>query len=506
MGISGEQKLRKALSEDFSFYAEECLVIRPKEGGTASLTLNAAQEYINNKLNQQYEDTGKVRALILKGRQQGASTYTEGRFYWRVTHRLGARAFILTHEAESTSAIFEMVQRYHDNCPQPVRPTLGASNAKELHFPNLDSGYKVGTAGNATVGRGQTVQYFHGSEVAFWKNTGELTKGILQAVPDAADTEIILESTANGVGNYFHQQWQKAVSGESEYIPIFVPWHWQPEYTKPVPDGFQRTKEEIELVEQFGLTDGQLVWRRNKIIELSVDGTDGERAFKQEYPNYPDEAFQNTGEDGFILPVHVMRARRADVDPAKVKIVGVDPSRGGDRFSTITRAGRKAYNLKSRQGVLTLGDAVSVCRKILDDEQPNMMFVDAGGGADLVDRLHELGYQDKVKAIAFGAKAHESDKYRNKRAEMYANLNNWLTDDDMPVQIPDKDSLQADLCAPRRVNNSMELLQLERKEEIKKRGLLSPDEADALALTFAEPVREIDPEPWGSPSTNWMSS
>ncbi len=500
-----ERQALETLEADFPWYAQECLTIRPKDGGAIPLTLNIAQTHIHEQLEAQHKELGKVRALVLKGRQQGASTYTEARYYHKVTHRMGARAFILTHEADSTSAIFEMVQRYHDNCLELVKPSLGASNVKELHFAGLDSGYKVGTAGNATVGRGQTIQYFHGSEVAFWKNTGEITKGILQAVPDADNTEIILESTANGVGNYFHQQWQKAVAGESEYIPIFTPWFWQPEYSKAIGREFTKTPEEVQIVEQFGLTDEQINWRRFKIVDLSIGGVSGEQAFKQEYPLYPDEAFQNTGEDGFILPVHVMKARKNDVEAAKLKIVGVDPSRGGDRFSTVTRAGRKAYNLQSRQGVITLGDAVTVCRKILDDEKPAMMFIDAGGGADLVDRLHELNYEN-VKAIAFGAKSSDPEKYRNKRAEMYALLNEWLTSEDTPVQLPDEDSLQSDLCAPRRVNNSMELFQLERKEEIKRRGLLSPDEGDALALTFAEPVREIDTSSWGSGSGSWMSS
>ena len=113
-----------------------------------------------------------------------------------------------------------------------MKPSTGASSAKELYFDGLDSGYKVGTAGNKSVGRGTTIQYFHGSEVAFWPHASEHAKGILQAVPDARDTEIILESTGNGIGNYFHQQWQLAERGESEYQAIFVPWYWQTEYTK----------------------------------------------------------------------------------------------------------------------------------------------------------------------------------------------------------------------------------------------------------------------------------
>ena len=109
--------------------------------------------------------------------------------------------------------LFEMTKRYYENLPQFVKPTIEKSNAKELKYSALDSGYKIGTAGNAEVGRGQTIQYFHGSEVGFWKNAGKLTKGIMQAVPNADDTEVILESTANGVGNYYHLQWKAAEKG-----------------------------------------------------------------------------------------------------------------------------------------------------------------------------------------------------------------------------------------------------------------------------------------------------
>ena len=75
-----------------------------------------------------------------------------------------------------------------------MKPRTGKANAKELSFPLLDSGYKVGTAGTEGVGRSDTIQYFHGSEVAFWKSADQHMDGIFQAVPDAPDTEIILEA------------------------------------------------------------------------------------------------------------------------------------------------------------------------------------------------------------------------------------------------------------------------------------------------------------------------
>ena len=157
------------LKDDYPHYAEKCLRIRPKDpkAGNQPFVLNPAQRYLHEKLEEQRQRTGKVRALVLKGRQQGISTYVGGRFYHRVTHSRGLRCFILTHEQEATNNLFGMVDRYHENCPELVRPSTGAANAKELYFDLLDSGYAVGTAGTKAVGRSQTVQLFHGSEVAF---------------------------------------------------------------------------------------------------------------------------------------------------------------------------------------------------------------------------------------------------------------------------------------------------------------------------------------------------
>src|SRR5262249_59037905 len=95
-----------------------------------------------------------------------------------------------------------------------------------------DSGYKVGTAGTKAVGRSSTIQLFHGSEVAFWPFADTHAAGILQAVPNEDNTEIILESTANGIGNFFHQAWRDAEAGKNDYIAIFVPWFWQEEYRR----------------------------------------------------------------------------------------------------------------------------------------------------------------------------------------------------------------------------------------------------------------------------------
>ena len=285
MTISDREKaIRQKLKDNFPHFASKCLKIRTKEGQILPFTLNRAQQYIHAKLEEQKALTGKVRALILKGRQQGCSTYVGARYYHQVIHRFGTQAFILTHALDATNNLYKMAQRYYENTPSLIKPEVTTSNAKELIFGKLDSGYKLGTAENQSVGRSATIQLLHGSEVAFWNHASEHAKGIFQAVPNATGTEIVLESTANGVGNFFHQQWQKAEAGESEYIAIFVPWFWQEEYQTNVPDNFALTVDEEELMRQYNLTIKQIAWRRNKITEFSVNGTDGVKSFMQEYP------------------------------------------------------------------------------------------------------------------------------------------------------------------------------------------------------------------------------
>jgi hypothetical protein len=500
--LSDQLDKRQKLKDDFEYYARNCLRIRTKHEGLQPLLLNDAQKYIHDRLEVQLKESGKVRAILLKGRQQGASTYVEGRFIWRTTHNKGTKAFILTHDGESTNALFEMTERYYDNLPPFVKPTTSAANAKELHFDALDSGYKIGTAGNKAVGRGQTIQYFHGSEVSFWVNASEHTKGIMQAVPDADGTEVIWESTANGVGNFFHEQWKLAEKGLSEFQAIFVPWFWQSEYKKELPEDVVFSDEESLLAEVYGLSREQLYWRRMKVAELTTDGVDGLKAFKQEYPMNAAEAFQVSGGDGLINADSCMLARNNKVSGNGPLVVGVDPSRGGDRFAIVKRQGRKMYGMKSYKGEECdkLGKNVAICKDILDTtdddagKEPDMMFIDFGSGADIVDRLHELGYKKRVKAVHFSSTPLNPKKYKNKRNEIWGEMADWLVDESLPPEIPDDDEMQADLCASPYDRDSNDRRVLWSKDKIKSKYGFSPDYGDAGALTFTEPVSTTKPK------------
>jgi hypothetical protein len=438
---------------------------------------------IHERIEAQRAETGKVRAIILKGRQQGCSTYVEARYYWRVTHRSGVRAFILTHEAEATNNLFDMAVRYHENCPDPVRPSTGAANAKELIFDKLDSGYKVGTAGTKGVGRSSTIQYFHGSEVGFWPFAHEHAAGVMQAIPDAPDTEVILESTANGVGNFYHEQWTKAVAGESEFIAIFVPWFLQPEYRSPAPKDIVLDEGEAELVGAYGLDLDQIAWRRKKVAELgSVE------LFRQEYPCSPDEAFQTSIEHA-VVPIELVRsAINRNVGQAGYRRVwGLDVARSltGDRTALAKRWGN---TLLEPVKWWRLPDLMQIAGTVYQEylaaeEKPDEICVDViGFGAGVVDRLNEMGLPVTGINVAESPSV-DGAKYMRLRDELWFKAREWFEGRD--VRMPPDEALIGELTGVKYKITSSGKLQVEGKDEMKARGLRSPDLADAFNLTLS---------------------
>jgi len=489
------------LAADLNRFANEHLKIRTKSGAITPLHFNQAQRYVHQRLEAQKAKTGKVRALLLKARQQGFSTYIGARFYHQATHQQGIEVFILTHEADATDNLFGMVERYHEHNDAITRPATGAANAKELTFPVLDSGYSVGTAGAKAVGRSKTVQRFHGSEVAFWPNAKSHFAGVVQTIPDLAGTEIVLESTANGLGNEFHERWQQAEAGVGDYIAIFVPWFWSPEYSREPGPGFTLTDEEQEYADLYGLDDGQMAWRRAKIAELKDP-----LLFKQEYPATAAEAFQTTGSDSFIKPEEVLRARKNSLDGIGPLIIGVDPKReGNDRFSIAWRRGRKVEKVESDPAPTDTLRSATMLKDIIDRDKPAKMFIDVGGnGGAIYDVL--VSWDEKYASVCvlvnFGSKPVHPPKRdlagkpmagpKNRRAEMWDLSRDWLRDEG-GADLPDLDSLQADACAPQyHYDPTTSQLVLESKEHmVQVRKLRSPDEWDAIALTFAEPVGDM---------------
>lgn len=501
MAINFDAAKLKRLRDDFEYFAKHCLRIRTKEGKVEPLRLNRAQRYLHDRLEDQRRKTGKVRAIILKGRQMGASTYIEGRFYWRLWGAKGLTASILTHEQKATDNLFAMAKRYHDNVPDVFRHPTKAANAKELAFEGRDCSYAVATAGTKEVGRSSTIQLFHGSEVAFWPNAEEHTAGLLQAIADADGTERIFESTANGIGNVFQRRYKAAERGASDDQAVFMPWYWDDGYRTPCPENWIAPSKWEQYGETYRLERDQLYWAFLKSRDMATatgqDDSEPCWKFKQEYPANADEAFQTAG-NSFVPSNHIAMARTRRVIPQGALIIGVDPARGGgDKTGIIDRIGRKmghhvCATWDFDDTMVIAGHVVGLINKF----RPAAVNIDVGGlGAGVVDRLLELGYGYCVNPINFGSSPigvgpTGDELYANRRAEMWDVMRDWMAGE---VQVPDLDELHADLAAPvwgkgaTRHKSDNELV-LEPKDSIRERLGFSPDLGDAAALTFAIPI------------------
>ena len=288
-----KRKKKEQYKNNFELFAKEQIRIITKNAsqGFVPFVFNSAQVSINEKLESQLKSTGKVRAIVLKARQQGISTYCAARVFWKTYFTPFTRSVVMAHDSATSDALFNMSRNIIDNMEEP--PTLQKSNAKEILFEHNKSGYRLYTAGAKEAGRGTTPTIAHLSEVAFWQFDEQILAGLFQGISQENETEVILESTANGASGEFFRLFQGAMHGENEYIPIFLPWYITPEYRRKAPEGFERDAEEEELVEEYGLDDDQLYWRRLKI------GESGERKFIQEYPASAEEAFLVTGNNVF---------------------------------------------------------------------------------------------------------------------------------------------------------------------------------------------------------------
>lgn len=281
-------------------YIEEFIKIRDKSGNIVDFKLNMPQQKLYDIIKKQRQEGKPVRVIILKARQMGFSTLTEAILFKETATKFNIKTGIITHLDTATTNLFNMSKGFYDNLPQTMKPAVKNSNAKEIIFDNdegtgLKSKIKCMTAGTSGVGRSDTFNNLHISELAFWQGDVKATlTGLFQAVPNLPNTMIIIESTANGFEHY-KSLWDMAVKGESDFIPLFVGWNELDEY-KMKYSGFELTKEEKELKEQYNLTNEQLEWRRWCIKNNCSGDID---QFQQEYPINPQEAFLTSGRPVF---------------------------------------------------------------------------------------------------------------------------------------------------------------------------------------------------------------
>lgn len=387
--------------DDMEAYASLVLRIRDKGANLRPLDANFAQRYVERKLEAQRKDTGRVRAIVLKARQEGVSTWTAARFFRRVHLQAGQKGLVVADSLDRAGAIFGIYERFFQNLPADLTPVRKSyANQKRLAFSH-DSEIAVRPASDSEAGRAQTIHCLHASELAYWPQSTqrEAWVSLLQAIPDDG-TEIIVESTAKGAGGLFHELWELSQKKGSGWIGIFLPWWIHEEYeVEPLQaelDSIASHPDDFELLamsegvsyegKQWVLSLPKLAWRRRKIIEAFGGdpitlGADATREFMREYPATADEAFLMSGacffdEDelrrmsqfGTREPVRVGTLKQ--IDGPNSSIIKLEPS---------VRGALDVFELPDKEGHYVIGADTATGKEVISRRTQSTEAREAGG-------------------------------------------------------------------------------------------------------------------------------
>lgn len=296
-------------STDYNYYATNLLRIKTINSEIKPLSFNAPQDRLHMLLERLHAEQRLMRVIVLKARREGISTYSEGRIFWRSHFNENTDSVVIAHEKDSGNNIFNMCKLFYEELPVQFRPMVRYSSKKELAFenpdpkdrvrnPGLRSSIEVVTAGKKNVARGAGYHNLHASELASWQFAEDVIPALVPTIPKTEQSLIIYESTAKGVGNFFHKEWLRAKEGDSNFAPFFLAWFDLPEYTQAFRNVQERVlfeetlnEEERELKAKHALTLEQLNWRRTTIHDLLNDV----ELFRQEYPSTDTEAFIVSG-------------------------------------------------------------------------------------------------------------------------------------------------------------------------------------------------------------------
>jgi len=334
------------------------LSVVQKGSGLARLgdIIHWPQQHIVDVVSRNLDEGRPTRLIVLKARQLGISTIAEAIQFTLAMLNDNFRGQIITHLAKTNSNLLGMAQTFFNYFPYEAMYVQRYGGQQGLGWEPNNSRIGVATARTEASGRGETIHYLHGSEVAFWDNASGNMAALGQAVPKSPFSFVLLESTANGLGNWFSTTWDDAVSGDNDYVPLFFPWQTHDEYriesvglaaidlTATVLDEHEqalydffaedRLGEENREVLARSMTPAQidtlggpvshdeilarLAWRRY-IIRNDFAGD--HELFWQEYPHRPTIAFLSTGRN--VFPLHVLEPIYKPVPFARGDVVNL---------------------------------------------------------------------------------------------------------------------------------------------------------------------------------------
>jgi hypothetical protein len=279
-------KLMESEQDLYIQIAQKWLRVRDRRGGLLRLKANAAQRMFEAKRGRQN--------IVLKARQMGMTTWIAGRFFLRTITRPGTLTLLVAHTREAAEASFRMVQRMWEELPDDMKEgplKHSRSNAGQMVFAEIDSEFRIASAGDEAAGRGLSVQNLHCSEVARWPGDAAATLAGLRAAL-SPNGELVLESTPNGAYGAFYDAWMNGVEDgeglDEGLVRQFLPWWMEPAYVGRAVEGATLRDEERELMLRHDLSLKQIGFRRGLEAQYGV-------LRSQEFAEDAETCFRATG-------------------------------------------------------------------------------------------------------------------------------------------------------------------------------------------------------------------
>lgn len=318
---------------DFEYWCAVCVTIKPKTGWKdVPFVLNGPQRRIAAMLEEDRRANRPLRLIVLKARQWGGSTLVQMYMAWiQLVHRRNWHSLICGNTKDVANTIrgmyTKLLNRYppelFDGDGEPrLLPFERAANTRVV--AGRDNRITLGSAESQDAVRGQDYAMAHLSEVAFWpatprQNPDDFVRAICGSIACEPMTLVVMESTANGVGNYFHAEWMRNSRGDGDKRCVFVPWYEIEHYRLPLCPGAlsddvaQEFYDSMDAAERALWADGRTLeminWYRHKRREYATAAQ-----MQAEFPGTADEAFANSA-SGVFDTAAVQRLRRGCTAP-----------------------------------------------------------------------------------------------------------------------------------------------------------------------------------------------
>ncbi len=453
---------------DPQYFIEHTLIIPNKMGQYIPFKLNKVQKGIIDACCTQMKESGNIRIVIVKARQQGVTTLCRALMLWAsLFHQtpgvLVAQTFDdLTKTFAGLTDLAKSIRR-DGICFNNNRTNLEV-NCHGYSIPV--NGYWAGGQGEM---RGRTYRALHLTEVDSYNDFNRLWLGVRETIPPQGFSMILIESTSIGHGNIY-----EIFNGDrrfDEFDKLFFPWYETEEYVSSI--AAELDESDLEFQSKHGLSTEQMNWYKQKVVSKA------DIRIKHEYPTTLDDCFEMPLDNYFFEPKYIQEGNGRGsyvCNNDEDIILGIDPALMRDDTGMVWRQGRNILKIVRVPPVENSDKLLDVMAREIAGFRPNIITFDVTGNNYTL--YNELQKRTKIHIIPinFGEAAQDNKVYENKRAELYARMKQWMREG---CSFPsDQEFLQQLYWI--KYDPSSHRLKLIAKKDMPH----SPDLADACAMTF----------------------